>query len=182
MSIYQFHAQDIYGNHIDFSEFQGKTLLIVNTATTCSLTPQHEELEEFYQRHKDKDFAILGFPSNEFGQTPENDDQIIAFLKENYQISFPVFSKININGENTHPLYTYLKNQQSDEITNSKYNVLLEIIADMGLTRTGNDIKWNFTKFLIDQHGEVVARFAPTVGIKEMEKTIIKTLEGQAAA
>lgn len=176
MSIYQFHAKDIHGNMVSFEEFVGKTLLVVNTAIHCSLTPQHEELEALYQKYQHQDFVVLAFPSDEFGQTTESEHEIIEFLNENYPVSFPLFVKTNINGDDTHPLYAHLKAYQSDEITNKKYATLLEVIHDMGLTRTGSDIKWNFTKFLINRHGEVVARFAPTVGALEMEETIIKTL------
>lgn len=176
MSIYQFCAKDIHGNTVSLNEFKGKTLLIVNTATNCSLTPQHEELEELYQKYKNQNFVILGFPSNGFGETPETEPKILEFLEKNYSISFPLFAKIDVNGDDAHPLYTHLKACQSSEITNKKYATLLEVVHDMGLTRTGSDIKWNFTKFLINRHGEVVARFAPTVGALEMEETIIKTL------
>lgn len=182
MSIYDFSVLDIHGNQVNLSDFKNKTLLVVNTATKCSLTPQYEGLEELYQKYQDKDFVILDFPSNEFLELEGDNEEIISFLEENYQISFPIFAKIDINGEHTHPLYAYLKNKQSDEIINSKYEILLEIIKEMGMTRTGNDIKWNFTKFLINQHGEVVARFAPTISPKEMEETIVKTLENQAVA
>ncbi|MDO4450246.1 MAG: glutathione peroxidase [Moraxella sp.] len=176
MSIYQFHAKDIHGNMVSFEQFKNKTLLIVNTATSCSLTPQHEELEELYQKYKNQDFIILGFPSNGFGETSETEPKILEFLQANYPVSFPLFAKIDVNDDNAHPLYTYLKAHRHDEITNKKYDVLLEVVAEMGLARTGSDIKWNFTKFLINRHGEVVARFAPTVGASEMESVIIKAL------
>lgn len=176
MSVYDFSVLDIHGNQVNLSDFKGKTLLVVNTAINCGLTPQYEGLETLYQKYKDQNFVILDFPSNEFLQSNGDNEEIFNFLAENYQISFPLFSKIEINGEHTHPLYTYLKHKQSDEIVNSKYEILLELVKDIGMTRTGDDIKWNFTKFLINQHGEVVARFAPTVSPKEMEETIVKTL------
>lgn len=182
MSVYDFSVLDIHGNQVNLSDFKGKTLLVVNTATKCSLTPQYDELEELYQKYKDKDFVILDFPSNEFLELREQNEEIIKFLKEHYQISFPVFAQIDINGNHAHPLYVYLKTQQSEEIVNGKYDILLEIVKEMGMTRTGNDIKWNFTKFLINQDGKVVARFAPTISPKEMEETIVKTLQNQAVA
>lgn len=112
MSIHDFSVKDIHGKEVRLSDFKGKTLLIVNTATKCSLTPQYDDLEELYQKYKDKGLVVLDFPSNEFGQAVEDNAEITKFLKEEYQISFPIFAKININGENTHPLYAYLKEQK----------------------------------------------------------------------
>lgn len=180
MSIHDFSVKDIHGKEVQLSDFEGKTLLIVNTATKCSLTPQYDDLEELYQKYKDKGLVILDFPSNEFGQAVEDNAEITKFLKDEYQISFPIFAKININGENTHPLYAYLKEQKGEEIANSKYEILLEIIAEMNESRTGNDIKWNFTKFLVDKDGKVTQRFAPTVSTKEMESAIQEELANVA--
>ncbi|STZ08229.1 Glutathione peroxidase homolog BsaA [Moraxella caprae] len=180
MSIHDFSVKDIHGKEVRLSDFKGKTLLIVNTATKCSLTPQYDDLEELYQKYKDKGLVILDFPSNEFGQAVEDNAEITKFLKEEYQISFPIFAKININGESTHPLYAYLKEQKGEEVANSKYEILLEIIAQMNETRTGNDIKWNFTKFLVDKDGKVTQRFAPTVSTKEMESVIQEELANMA--
>ncbi|STY91366.1 glutathione peroxidase [Moraxella bovis] len=180
MSIHDFSVKDIHGKEVRLSDFKGKTLLIVNTATKCSLTPQYDDLEKLYQKYKDKGLVVLDFPSNEFGQAVEDNAEITKFLKEEYQISFPIFAKININGENTHPLYAYLKEQKSEEIANSKYEILLEIIAQMNETRTGNDIKWNFTKFLVNKDGKVTQRFAPTVSTKEMESAIQEELANVA--
>lgn len=176
MSIHDFLVTDIHGKEVQLSDFKGKTLLIINTATQCSLTPQYDELEALYQKYKDKGLVILDFPSNEFGQAVEDNAEIAQFLKEEYQISFPIFAKIDINGSNTHPLYCHLKSQGKDEIDNSRYEVLLEIIAEINQTRMGNDIKWNFTKFLVDVDGNVVARFAPTISTKEMEHAIQQEL------
>ncbi len=180
MSIYDFYVQDIDGKLIDLNDFKGKTLLIVNTATKCSLTPQYSELEALYQKYQDKGLVILDFPSDEFKQTPESNDEIAQFLAEYYQISFPVFAKISINGDDTHPLYAYLKAQNPKEITNSKYDTLLEVLHDLNEVRYGNDIKWNFTKFLVNSHGDVTHRFAPTVTAKEMERAIQEALVGAA--
>ena len=176
MSIHDFLVTGIHGKEIQLSDFRGKTLLIVSTATQCSLTPQYDELEALYQKYKDKGLVILDFPSNEFGQAVEDNEEIAKFLAEHYQVSFPVFAKIDINGSNTHPLYRHLKSQDKAAIGNSRYEVLLEVIAEINQTRTGDDIKWNFTKFLVDADGNVVARFAPTIGAKEMEHIIQQEL------
>lgn len=176
MSIHDFLVKDIHGKEVRLRDFKGKTLLIVNTATQCSLIPQYDDLEELYQKYKDKGLVVLAFLSNDFGETPESNQEIIQLLADNYELSFPLFAKISVNGEDAHPLYTYLKNKQSNEIGNSKYDILLEIISKMGLTRTGNDIKWNFTKFLVSKDGKVTHRFAPTISTKEMEPTIQKEL------
>lgn len=176
MSIYDFSVQDIHGQYVHLNNFKGKTLLIVNTATKCSLTPQYSQLEALYQKYQDAGLVVLDFPSDEFKQAPESNEEIAEFLAQYYQVSFPVFAKITINGDDSHPLYTYLKQQQPDEIGNSKYDILREILAEMGETRDGDDIKWNFTKFLVNKHGNVTHRFAPTVDAKEMERFIQEAL------
>lgn len=180
MSIHDFSVKDIHGKEVQLSDFEGKTLLIVNTATKCSLTPQYNDLEELYQKYKDKGLVVLAFLSNDFGETPESNQEIVQFLADNYELTFPLFAKISVNDENAHPLYTYLKSKQSDEIGNSKYEILLEIISEMGLARTGDDIKWNFTKFLVNKDGKVTQRFAPTVSTKEMESAIQEELANVA--
>lgn len=180
MSIHDFSVKDIHGKEVQLSDFEDKTLLIVNTATKCSLTPQYNDLEELYQKYKDKGLVVLAFLSNDFGETPESNQEIVQFLADNYELTFPLFAKISVNDENAHPLYTYLKSKQSDEIGNSKYEILLEIISEMGLARTGDDIKWNFTKFLVNKDGKVTQRFAPTVSTKEMESAIQEELANVA--
>lgn len=180
MSIHDFSVKDIHGKEVQLNDFEGKTLLIVNTATKCSLTPQYNDLEELYQKYKDKGLVVLAFLSNDFGETPESNQEIVQFLADNYELTFPLFAKISVNDENAHPLYTYLKSKQSDEIGNSKYEILLEIISEMGLARTGDDIKWNFTKFLVNKDGKVTQRFAPTVSTKEMESAIQEELANVA--
>lgn len=157
MSIYDFNAKDINGKDISLSKYKGKVLLIVNTATGCGFTPQYNALEALYKKYEEKGFEILDFPCNQFGkQAPGEDHEIKDFCEINFGVSFDQFSKIEVNGKNEHPLYTYLKSQKGGIL--------------------GNKIKWNFTKFLINKNGEVVARFAPNVKPENIENDIIKLL------
>ncbi len=144
MSIYQFSATNIKGQDIRLSEYDGKVMLIVNTASKCGFTPQFEGLEGLYKELAPKGLAILGFPCNQFGsQDPGANGQIEEFCQLNYGVSFPMFSKVDVNGSNAHPLYAYLKNEARG-LLGSK------------------TIKWNFTKFLVGRDGEVVKRYAST--------------------
>jgi glutathione peroxidase len=141
MSVHNFAATSIDGKEVPLSEFKGKTLLIVNTASRCGATPQYAELQELYDQYKDRDFAVLGFPCNQFGaQEPGTEEEIKQFCETNYKVSFPMFAKIDVNGEQAHPLYRYL---------------VEETAGDKG----PEPIAWNFTKFLIDKNGQVVKRF-----------------------
>lgn len=154
MTVYDFSAQDIQGNERALSEFKGKVVLIVNTASKCGLTPQYEGLEALYQEYKDKGVEVLGFPCNQFAQQEKGSDaEIAGFCLKNYGVSFPMFSKIDVNGETAHPLYKFLKQEAKGILGTQK-------------------IKWNFTKFLIDQNGKVVKRFAPTVKPKAIKADI----------
>lgn len=157
MNIYDFKIEDINGKIKDFSQYKGKILLIVNTATKCGFTPQYKELQELYDRYREKGFEILDFPCNQFAnQAPEDETEIKNFCNSVYNTSFTQFMKVNVNGENEHPLYTYLKKQKPG-ILSSK-------------------IKWNFTKFLIDRNGKVTDRFSPTTPPKNLEKYIKKLI------
>ena len=142
--IYDYTVKDRKGNPVSMSEYAGKTLLIVNTATGCGFTPQYEGLEALYEKYKDQGFEILDFPCNQFGkQAPGSNDEIHEFCTLRYSTTFPRFAKIDVNGANEDPLYTYLKSRQKGGLLGSK-------------------IKWNFTKFLVDKEGNVIGRFAPT--------------------
>lgn len=155
-SIYDFTAKSIDGKDISLSEYKGKVLLIVNVASKCGFTPQYEGLEKLYRKYKDKGLVILGFPCNQFGkQEPGTEEEIAEFCKVNYGVTFPMFSKIDVNGENAHPLYKYLK-QKAPGILSTQ------------------DIKWNFTKFLVDREGNVVTRYAPATTPDSIEKEIQK--------
>ncbi len=154
MSIYDFQAQDIQGNERALSEFKGKVLLIVNTASKCGFTPQFEGLEVMYKNLHEKGLEVLGFPCNQFAQQDKGSDtEIAGFCMKNYGVSFPMFSKIEVNGDNAHPLYQYLKKEARGILGTQK-------------------IKWNFTKFLVNQQGEVVKRFAPTTKPEDITKHV----------
>ena len=152
-SIYDFTVKQINGKEIQLSEFIGKILLIVNTASKCGFTPQFEGLEKLYNKYSDKGFTVLGFPCNQFkNQDPDTDENIMSFCTLNYSVTFPMFSKIEVNGKNQHPLYKFLKEKRSGFISGA--------------------IKWNFTKFLVDREGNVIQRFAPSTDPAEIEKYI----------
>ena len=152
-SIYDFSAKSLAGEETPLKQFEGKVLLIVNTASACGFTPQYKGLEALQQKHGARGFSVLGFPCNQFGrQEPGNAAEIGQFCATNYAISFPMFDKVDVNGNNAHPLYQYLRREKS------------------GLL--GSSIKWNFTKFLIDRSGQVVGRYAPTTTPESLTKDI----------
>ena len=149
MSIYEFTVRDNTGADVKLEKYRGKVLLIVNTATKCGLTPQYEGLENLYEKYSGRGFEILDFPCNQFAfQAPGSDEKIDSFCKLRYDTKFPRFAKINVNGKNEDPLYTYLKSQKPGRIS------------------------WNFAKFLIDREGNVVSRFAPTEKPQTLEEAI----------
>lgn len=180
-NVYDFTVLDRKGNEVSLSEYKGKVLLIVNTATGCGFTPQYEDLENFYKNYKDVGLEILDFPCNQFGQqAPGTDDEIHEFCTLKFGTEFPQFKKIDVNGENEEPLFTYLKSQKGFEgfDLETKLGKLLDEMlgkADPEF-RTKTDIKWNFTKFLIDREGNVVKRFEPTHDMKQIEEEIKKLL------
>jgi glutathione peroxidase len=160
MSIYDFSAVDIQGNNRDLAEFEGKVMLVVNTASKCGFTPQFEGLETMYKELNGQGLEILGFPCNQFAEQDKgSDSEIAGFCMKNYGVSFPMFSKIEVNGAGEHPLYTYLKSEARGILGTKK-------------------IKWNFTKFLINQKGQVVKRFAPTAKPKDIQKHVVALLNG----
>jgi glutathione peroxidase len=152
-SIYDFNAKSLAGEDAPLKRFEGKVLLIVNTASACGFTPQYKGLEALQQSFGARGFSVLGFPCNQFGrQEPGSAAEIGQFCSSNYAVSFPMFDKIDVNGDNAHPLYKYLRGEKS------------------GLL--GSSIKWNFTKFLIDRSGKVVGRYAPTTTPESLTKDI----------
>ena len=181
-NVYDFNVLDRKGNEVSLSEYKGKVLLIVNTATRCGFTPQYEELEALYKVYRDKGLEILDFPCNQFGQqAPGSEEEIHSFCQLNYGTEFPQFKKIEVNGENQSPLFAYIKAQKgfAGFDLNHKIGALLH---DMMLKADPDyaskpDIKWNFTKFLINQQGEVVARYEPTHDIKLIEQDIVNLLK-----
>jgi glutathione peroxidase len=149
-SVYEFSAHLLDGRTVRLDEFQGRVLLIVNTASQCGFTPQYTGLEELYRANRERGFEVLGFPCNQFGsQEPGTAEEIGAFCERNYGVSFPLFAKIDVNGPSTHPLYRFLKESRP------------------GLLGTKR-IKWNFTKFLVDRQGRAVSRFAPASKPKDL--------------
>lgn len=157
MNLYDITVTDRKGTPVPLSRYRGKTLLIVNTATGCGFTPQYEGLEALYRKYKDQGFEILDFPCNQFGhQAPGTEEEIHQFCTMNYEVSFPQFAKIEVNGPGESPLYSYLKSQQSGIL--------------------GSKIKWNFTKFLVDKNGNVTNRYAPADKPEKLEKDILALL------
>ncbi|MCR5596153.1 MAG: glutathione peroxidase [Lachnospiraceae bacterium] len=181
VSIYRIDVRKMDGSIRDLSEYRGKVLLIVNTATGCGFTPQYETLERLYRSYKDKGFAILDFPCNQFDrQAPGSDSEIHSFCTARYDISFDQFAKIDVNGTNESELYTYLKSKQGfhgfGDSVDAEFmrKKLSKVDPDYEET---SDIKWNFTKFLVDRKGNVTARFEPTEDMAVMEQAVLKELE-----
>lgn len=157
MRIYDFKVRDAKGVEVPMTEYQGKVILIVNTATGCGFTPQYEGLQNLYDRYKDKGLEILDFPCNQFGhQAPGTEEEIQEFCTLKYKTTFPLFAKIDVNGSDADPLFTFLKKQRGGFL--------------------GNDIKWNFTKFLVSREGNVIERYAPVTKPEKIEKNILKLL------
>lgn len=155
MGFYELSAKKISGAEVSMEEYKGKVVLIVNTASKCGLTPQFEELEMLNKEYKDKGLEILGFPCNQFAnQETGSKEEIQEFCQLNYGVTFTMFDKIEVNGENAHPIFKYLKKQKKSLL--------------------GGDIKWNFTKFLIDDRGNVVKRYAPITKPLKMKKDLEK--------
>jgi len=157
-SVYDFTAKDIDGNDVSLSKYEGKVILIVNVASECGFTKQYSGLQNLYDTYKDKGFVVLGFPCNQFGgQEPGSEEDIKSFCSSNFGVDFPMFSKIDVNGDNAHPLYVYLKAQAK---------------GTLGTT----PIKWNFAKFLIDKNGKVVDRISTQTTPESLSEQIEKLL------
>ena len=157
MSIYDFKVRNAKGEEVPMTEYKGKVLLIVNTATGCGFTPQYEGLQKLYDKYWEKGFEILDFPCNQFGhQAPGTEEEIQEFCTLKYKTTFPLFAKIDVNGKSADPLYNYLKKQKGGFL--------------------GNDIKWNFTKFLVTRDGAVIERYAPMTKPENIEADILKLL------
>lgn len=165
---------------VSLDEYKGKVLLIVNTATACGLTPQYEALERLYRKYKDRGFEILDFPCNQFMEQAKGDDEEInTFCTAKYDTTFPRFKKIDVNGQNESPLYTYLKKAAPQR--EGKGNMLMSLIIGItsrinGKSTKSNDIKWNFEKFLVDREGNVVKRYTPTITPEETDSDIQKLI------
>lgn len=179
MSIYDFEVKDTQGNVVSLSEYKGKVLLIVNSATKCGFTPQYTELNEIFNEFKDEGFVILDFPCNQFGnQAPGTGEEIAATCRSEYLVPYPIFEKIEVNGENEEPLYAYLKQEQPfKDITGDGARKLKMVLKVMDRHYKDNDdIKWNFTKFLVDREGNVVRRFEPTESLDDVKAAVKELL------
>lgn len=173
--IYDFTVKDAEGKDISLKAYEGKVLLIVNTATRCGFTPQYEALEKLYEQYEEQGFVVLDFPCNQFGeQAPGTIEEIKDFCTLKYGTKFPLFEKIEVNGENESPLYTFLKSKKGFEgFTGQRADAMSAMLKKKDEDYASKpDIKWNFTKFLVDKQGNVVARFEPTAGMDEVEKAI----------
>ncbi|MDE5819827.1 MAG: glutathione peroxidase [Lachnospiraceae bacterium] len=180
MSIFDFTVQAQDGNAVPLSEYQGKVLLIVNTATGCGFTPQYDALQDLYELHQKDGLEILDFPCNQFAeQAPGSDEEIHSFCTGRYGITFPQFSKVEVLGENASPLFQYLSDNTSfDGFGRSPMTLILKGVVkkmDKDYKNNGN-IKWNFTKFLIDREGKIVARFEPTESMEHVKKKVEEIL------
>ncbi|CAH1217243.1 Hydroperoxy fatty acid reductase gpx1 [Paenibacillus auburnensis] len=159
MSIYDFEANTLRGQEESLSKYKGKVLLVVNTASKCGFTPQYKGLQEVYDKFKDRGFEVLGFPSNQFaGQEPGESEDIAEFCEINYGVTFPMYEKVDVKGDDAHPLFKYLS-KEAPGVLGSK------------------SVKWNFTKFLVDQEGRVLKRFAPQTTPDQIEADIAKLLD-----
>ena len=180
MDIYNYSVQDAKGDDVSLSQYKGKVMLIVNTATDCGFTPHYKELEEMYEKYHDKGLEIIDVPCNQFGaQAPGSDEEITEFCRLNYKTRFLQMKKSNVNGEDALPLFTYLKSQKGFEgFGEGKMAQMMdEFIKKIDENYKNNpDIKWNFTKFVVSRDGSVVARFEPTFSMNDVEECIIKCL------
>lgn len=177
MTVYDFKVKNIKGQEVALSDYTGKLLLIVNTASKCGFTPQYDGLEKLYQEYKDKGLVILGFPSNQFlAQEPGSNDDISSFCRLNYGVTFPLFSKIDVRGETADPLFKYLTEAapfKGFELNKEMGKKIQQVVKEhYPENLEGNGVKWNFTKFLIGRDGAVQARFEPTVTPEELNSII----------
>lgn len=181
MKLSDFSAKNKYGEEINLSEYAGKVLLIINSATQCGFTPQYDTLQDLYEKYAHEGFVILDFPCNQFGnQAPGTDEEIYTFCDANYGVTFPIFSKIEVNGENAHPLYKYLVSQKGFAGFDESHPLSSKLDAMLSSNdpdyKNKPSIKWNFTKFLIDRDGNVVERFEPTEDMYIVEDKIKELL------
>jgi glutathione peroxidase len=158
VNVYPFKVKTIKGEEVSLENYKGKVLVVVNTASACGLTPQYSDLQKIYDQYKGNGFYVLGFPCNQFGsQEPGSEEEISEFCSLNYGVTFPMFAKVEVNGENAHPLFQYLKVEAPGE-------------------KQSTDIEWNFAKFLVDKNGQVISRYAPTVSPTDISDDIEKLL------
>ena len=181
MTVYDFTVQDKNGKNVSLSEYRGKTLLIINSATECGFTPQYANLQDLYSRYKDKGFIILDFPCDQFGhQARGSDSEIHLFCSSRFGVNFPMFHKVEVNGENEAPLFKYLKSIKGFKGFDMKNALAKALSFQLKLTdpdyEKNDNIKWNFTKFLIDKNGTVLDRYEPTDSMEKLENDIKQIL------
>lgn len=183
-NLYKFTVEDMYGEPQSMAQYKGKILLIVNTATRCGFTPQYEELQKLYDTYREDGVEILDFPCNQFGeQAPGSIREIHDFCTSTYNVTFPQFAKVDVNGTEASPLFSYLKKKQGFRgfDTSDRMGALLDNMLrskDVAYDKSP-DIKWNFTKFLVDRKGRVVARFEPTAPIADVEMEIVNLIRNR---
>ena len=178
-TIYDFKALNNKGAEVEMSQYSGKVLMIVNTASKCGFTPQYDGLEALYQKYKDQGLVILGFPCDQFAhQEPGSDEEIAEFCRLNHGVTFPLMKKIDVNGPEAHPIYEYLKTQApTEEYKGIKAKASAALFKTISKSvEKDSDIKWNFTKFLISRDGATVERFPPTTEPEEMENDLKEML------
>ena len=174
-TIYDFKALSNKGREVDFAQFEGKVLMIVNTASKCGFTPQYDGLEALYQKYMDQGFVIVGFPCDQFaGQEPGSNEEIAEFCRINHGVTFQLMAKTDVNGANAEPIFEYLKSQApAEEYKGLKAKAAQKLFKTISKSvEKDSDIQWNFTKFLINRDGTVVKRYAPTTTPEDIEKDI----------
>ena len=180
-SVYDFEVKDADGKMVSLNAYKGKVLLIVNTATKCGFTPQYKALQALYEKYGDAGFVILDFPCNQFGaQAPGTIEEIHQFCTDHYSVTFPQFDKIEVNGKDASPLYQYLKRVQmynGFDMTDPEQQKTYDALPNKSEVKSTLDIRWNFTKFLIDREGRVVKRFEPKEKIDDIEQAVKNLLK-----
>lgn len=178
MSIYEINIKKRNGEEISLSEFKEKVLLIVNTATGCGFTPQYEAIENLYEKYHNQGFEVLDFPCDQFGhQAPGTDDEIHEFCTAKYKTQFDQFAKVEVNGENEAPIFSYIKKKAPYKpMKGLKNTITMKSLEKLSGTSNTDDIRWNFTKFLVDKKGNVINRYEPMVDPKDIEEDIKKLL------
>ncbi|AIQ49435.1 glutathione peroxidase [Paenibacillus sp. FSL R7-0273] len=176
MSIHQYTARNIRGKETSLEQYKGKVLLIVNTASKCGFTPQYSDLQKLHEKYQDQGFQILGFPSNQFGEEPGTNEEVDVFCQINYGVSFPLFEKIDVKGPDKHPLFSYLTSEAGFagfDQDHSGSRLLQKMLEERDPASLADDeVKWNFTKFLIDRDGHVVKRFESPVDPLDIEPAV----------
>ena len=173
MNLYDLSVKTVDGSNVSLSKYQGKVLLIVNTASGCGLTPQYEGLEQLYKLYKEQGLEILDFPCNQFlNQAPGTDQELANFCQMKFGTTFETFAKINVNGKESHPLYKYLRENAPADNEDENLTKFQAILERLKQSVQGNAIKWNFTKFLVDKNGQIIQRFNPTVKPEQIAPAI----------